>query len=277
MGSPYLIAEVGINHNGDREIAKALIRQAHETGWDAVKFQKRHIETVYTKELLDSPRESPWGTTQREQKEGLEFSIDQLNELFDYANSFGLDAFASAWDSISLREVDGLNPKHHKVASAFITNEDFLVAVALMGRHTFISTGMCSTAEIGAAVRIFSRINTPFTLMHCVSIYPCPEDVCNVSFVRELKKAFKCPVGYSGHETGILPSILAVACGAEAIERHITLDRSMYGSDQSASLERRGMELLAKYVKGIPEVMGDGCKVCLPGEAECAKKLRYFE
>lgn len=277
MRNPYLIGEIGINHNGDIDIAKQLIRQAKECDWDAVKFQKRDINSVYTQEFLNSHRESPWGVTQREQKEALEFSIEQIAELFGYSEELGLDAFASAWDMKSLQEIEDLGPKFHKVASPFLTYHDFLFRVASYGKHTFISTGMSSLKDIGMAVDIFRRYQCPFTLLHCVSIYPCPEGYCNVKLLIEYKKAFNCNAGYSGHETGILPSILAAALGATVIERHITLDRSMYGSDQSASLERRGMELLAKYIRSIPEAMGDGIKVVLPGEAESAKKLRYWE
>jgi N-acetylneuraminate synthase len=277
MQEVMLIAEIGINASGSMETAKALIRQAKETGWDAVKFQKRTIDVVYTPEFLDSPRESPWGTTQRAQKEGLEFSIDQMAELFDYARSLGLEPFASAWDFGSLIEVEGLNPKYHKIASPFLTNMDFLSSVASLGRHTFISTGMSTLRDIGMAVDLFRRYCCPFTLLHCVSIYPCPEELCNVGMVRTLAERFLCDVGYSGHETGLLPSVIAVAMGATVVERHITLDRSAYGSDQSASLERRGMELLAKYCRGIPDAMGDGVKRILPGEEESARKLRWWE
>jgi N-acetylneuraminate synthase len=277
MQKIMLIAEIGINHNSSMDTAKALIRQAHETGWSAVKFQKRDINTVYTPKFLASPRESPWGTTQRAQKEALEFSIDQMGELFDYARSLGLEPLASAWDFGSLIEVDGLNPKYHKIASPFITNMDFLANVASLGRHTFISTGMSTMQDIGKAVDLFRRYCCPFTLLHCVSIYPCPEEFANVGMVRTLRETFKCDLGYSGHETGLLPSVIAVVMGASVIERHITLDRSAYGSDQSASLEKRGMELLAKYVKGVPVAVGDGIKRILPGEVESARKLRWWE
>lgn len=276
MAGTLLIGEIGINSNGDMDLAKALIRQAHETGWDAVKFQKRTISKVYTPDFLDSPRESPWGTTQRAQKEGLEFSIEQMGELFNYARSLGLEPFASAWDMDSLHEVESLNPKYHKIASPFITHDSFLLEVAAIGKHTFISTGMSTMQEIYHAVEIFKKLNCPFTLMHCVSIYPCPEELTNIRMIQSLQKVFRCDVGYSGHETGILPSILAVAYGATAIERHISLDRSMYGSDQSASLEKRGMELLAKYVRAIPVAAGSGVNRVLPGEVESAKKLRYW-
>ncbi|MFA5377116.1 MAG: N-acetylneuraminate synthase family protein [Dehalococcoidia bacterium] len=257
-------------------IAKALIRQAQETGWDAVKFQKRTIDAVYTPEFLASPRESPWGTTQRAQKEALEFSIEQMGELFDYARSLGLEPFASAWDFGSLIEVEDLNPKYHKVASPFLTNKDFLYEVANLGKKTFISTGASTMRDIGLAVDLFRRYCCPFTLLHCVSVYPCQEELTNVGMVKTLREVFKCDVGYSGHEVGILPSILAAALGASVIERHICISRADYGSDQSASLERRGMELLAKYCRGIPAAMSDGVKRILPGEAESARKLRYW-
>ncbi|MFA5937652.1 MAG: N-acetylneuraminate synthase family protein [Candidatus Paceibacterota bacterium] len=277
MRNPFLIGEVGINHNGDMDIARQLIRQAKDCDWDAVKFQKRTIDTIYSKEFLDSPRESPWGNTQRSQKEGLEFSVEQMGELFDYARSLGLEPFASAWDIKSLHEVESLNPKFHKVASPFITYDSFLMEIAAIGKHTFISTGMSTMLEISHAVKLFNRYRCPFTLLHCVSTYPCPEEATNLKMIPELRKAFGCEVGYSGHETGILPSVIAAALGATVIERHITLDRSMYGSDQSASLEKRGMELLSKYVRAIPLSMGDGVKKILAGEAECRKKLCWWE
>ena len=273
----YLVAEQGINAGGDMDRAKELIRQAKECGWDAFKWQKRDVETVYTKEFLDSPRESPWGTTQREQKMGLEFSIEQMAELFDYAHLFDLEAFASAWDFKSLQQVESLNPPHHKIASAFITHHDFCRKVASYGRHTFISTGMSTIAEIGHVVHIFRDAKCDFTLMHCISTYPCPEEKCNIRVIQGLRTVFDCKVGYSGHETGIMPSILAAALGAVAIERHCTWDRSAPGSDQSASLERRGMELLAKYARGAQDALGDGIKRLLPEEIEVAKKLKYWE
>lgn len=277
MRTPYLVAELGINCNADMDIARMLIRQARECDFDAVKFQKRDVETVYTQEFLDSPRESQWGTTQRDQKMGLEFSIEQMAELFDYAHLFDLEAFASAWDFKSLAQVESLNPPHHKIASAFITHLDFCRKVASLGRHTFISTGMSTIAEIGHVVHIFRDVGCDFTLLHCVSTYPCREEHCNIRVIKTLRDIFDCKTGYSGHETGIMPSVLAAAFGAVAIERHITWDRSAIGSDQSASLERRGMELLAKYARGAADALGDGIKRLLPEELECARKLRYFE
>lgn len=277
MGKVLLIGEIGLNHNADMDIARKLITTAAKAGWDAVKFQKRTIDVVYSQEFLDSPRESPWGTTQRAQKEGLELSIEQLSELYDYARSLGLEPFASAWDTQSFDEINALKPKYHKVASPFLTNQAFLSRVAHAGKHTFISTGMSDLFDVSRAVRIFQDNACPFTLLHCVSVYPCPEELCNVLAVKTLREYYQCPIGYSGHEAGILPSVVAAVLGATAIERHITLDRSMYGSDQAASLEPRGMELLASYVRAIPNVLGDGLKHMLPQERESARKLRYWE
>jgi N-acetylneuraminate synthase len=272
-----LIGELGINHNASMLVARQLIDQAKHAGWDMVKFQKRTIDVVYTREFLDSPRESPWGMTQRAQKEALELSVDQLHELFEYARELGLEPFASAWDLQALDEVDGLGVKHHKVASPMITNLPFIEAVAQRRKHTFIGTGMSETWNVEEAVRIFRRADCPFTLMHCVSIYPCPDAMCNILTMKTMAEHFSCPVGYSGHEAGILPSMAAAMLGAVAIERHITLDRAMYGSDQAASLEHRGMELLAQYVRSIPGVLGGGYKAMLAEEKENAKKLRYWE
>jgi len=277
MRIPYIIGEIGINHNGDIKHAKQLIKQAADCDFDAVKFQKRTIETVYTKDFLDSPRESPWGTTQRAQKDGLEFSIEQMGELFDYARSLGLEPFASAWDLDSLHEVESLNPKYHKVASAFLTHHSFLTEVALIGKHTFISTGGSSMLQISEAVNVFRRCHCPFTLMHCVSTYPMDEAVANIRMIQTLRDAFHCDVGWSGHEVGLLPSLMAIALGATAIERHICRSRSDYGSDQAASLEKRGMELLARDARAIPAVLGDGRKQVLPGEVACMSKLRWWE
>jgi N-acetylneuraminate synthase len=200
-----------------------------------------------------------------------------MGELFEYARSLGLEPFASAWDSESLHEVESLNPKYHKVASPFITYDRFLQQVAAFGRHTFISTGGSTIAQIDAAVRVFRRYDCPFTLLHCTSTYPCPEADCNVQMLDTLRRMFNCRVGFSDHSVGILPSIIAAACGAAVIEKHVTWDRSAYGSDQSSSLERRGMELIARYVKDIPVIMGNAVKSVLPGEVATMAKLRWWD
>ena len=277
MKKTFIIAEIGINHNGDIELAKKLIDVASRAGCDAVKFQKRDLDTVYTKEELDKPRKSPWGTTQREQKEGLEFSKKEYDFIDKYCKEKGIIWFASAWDIKSLVFLDNYNLKYNKIASAMITNIDFLKDVAKRKKYTFISTGMSGYNEIDKAVDLFKASDCPFELMHSVSAYPSPEDQLNLNIIQRLVKKYNCPVGYSGHEPSVSPSIVAVTLGANSIERHITLDRSMYGSDQSASLEEKGLEQLVSIIRKIPIVIGKEDKKMLDCEIEVAKKLRYWE
>jgi N-acetylneuraminate synthase len=271
-----VIAEVGINHNGDVKIAKQLIDLAKQTGCDAVKFQKRTIDIVYTKEMLDSPRESPWGTTQRQQKEGLEFGQAEYDEIDAYCRALGIDWFASSWDVPSQLFLRRYNLKYNKIASPMLTHVDLLTAVAEERKPTFISTGMSTYEQIDAAVEIFRKHDCPFVLMHCISEYPAQEKSLNLRCLHDLRQRYNCPVGYSGHEVTMVPGVIAVALGAVAIERHITLDRAMYGSDQAASLERRGLESMVGYIRTIPVVMGDGIKRVSSSEQANAEKLRYF-
>lgn len=272
-----VIAEIGINHNGDIDIAKKLVLLAHEAGCDAVKFQKRDIETVYSEEVLNAFRESPWGTTQRQQKEGLEFGEAEYKEIDRYCQELGIAWSASAWDSKSLDFVDQFSPEFHKVASAFVTNVEFLKEVAKKGRNTLLSTGMAEMSDIAKAVEVFTDAGTPIVLMHTVSTYPSPESDLNLRLISTLRERFGVPVGYSGHEASISPSIVAMGLGAVVVERHITLDRSMYGSDQSASIEESGLRQLVATARKITSLWGDGVKKYAPGEAEVAKKLRYWK
>jgi len=272
-----IIAEIGINHNGDINVAKNLILLAKNCGCDAVKFQKRTIEIVYSKEELDKPRESPWGKTQREQKEGLEFSKKDYDEINDFCKKNNIIWFASAWDIPSLVFLDQYNLKYNKIASAMITHEEFLTEVAKRKRYTFVSTGMSEYKTIDRAVEIFKNNKCEFELMHTVSAYPCPEDQLNLHLIQDLKNRYKCNVGYSGHESSVSPTIVAVCLGATSVERHITLDRSMYGSDQAASLERKGFEELVSIIRKIPIVTGNKEKNIFECEIEVAKKLRYWE
>ncbi len=272
----YVIAEIGINHNGDLEIAKQLIDVAKKAGCDAVKFQKRTIDLVYTKDVLDSPRESPWGSTQRAQKEGLEFGRDEYDEIDRYCRNAGIDWFASAWDEQSLTFLQSYDLKHHKIASAMLTHIPFVEAVAEEGKHTYISTGMSAFEDVDKCVDIFSRRGCPFSLMHCVSVYPAADEELNLRCIPTLKARYRCDVGYSGHEVGILAPAIAVMLGATSIERHITLNRSMYGSDQSASLEPRGLEYVVRDIRSLSGMLGDGVKRCSEAEAKVAKKLRYY-
>ncbi len=270
------IAEIGINHNGDVNIAKKLIDMAKDAGCDAVKFQKRSINIVYTREVLDAPRESPWGTTQREQKEALEFGKEEYDEIDAYCKEVGIDWFASAWDVPSQHFLRQYNLKYNKIASATVTHQGLLEAVAQERKITFISTGMSTDEQIDAAVEVFKQNRCPFVLMHCISEYPAPEHMLNLQCIKTLQERYNCPVGYSGHEVTMIPGVLAAMMGAVAIERHITLDRAMYGSDQAASLEKRGLELLMSYVRTIPTALGDGVRRITADELANAEKLRYW-
>ena len=272
--SVFIIAEIGINHNGDLKIAKDLIRQATSAGCDAVKFQKRDIDIVYTQEFLDAPRESPWGTTQRDQKAGLEVGKAEYDVIDEYCKKLGIEWFASAWDMNSLAFLDQYDCKYSKIASAMLVSEPFLRAVASRKRHTFISTAMSTIEQIGNAVGIFREMDCPFELMHCVGTYPMKIEHANLRCIETLRETFNCPVGYSGHETGVAISAGAVMLGVSSLERHITLDRAMYGSDQAASLEGAGIHQLCRYTRILEAAMGDGVKRILPEEVAVAKKLR---
>ena len=272
----YIIGEIGINHNGSIEIAKKLIDMAKECGCDAVKFQKRTIDIVYSKSELEKFRESPWGNTQRQQKEGLEFSEKEYYEIDAYCKKQNIEWFASAWDIKSLEFLDKFNLKYNKIASAMITNLPFLEEVANRKIYTFISTGMSNYSDIDKAVQIFTNKKCEFELMHSVSKYPCEEKDLNLNIIRKLINKYNCKVGYSGHESSVSPSLVAVCLGATSLERHITLDRTMYGSDQAASLEGAGLKNLIDTVRKVPIVIGKEDKKLFDVEIEVAKKLRYW-
>lgn len=269
-----VIGEIGINHNGDITICKKLIDFAKDAGADYVKFQKRDITQVYTQEFLDSPRESPWGTTQRDQKLGLEFGAEQYQEIEDYCKSINIEWFASAWDINSQKFLRQFNTKYNKVASAMIVHTELLKEIASEGKHTFISTGMTTYDDIQTAVDIFRKADCSFELMHTVSTYPMKDEDANLNMIKTLRKKFKCNVGYSGHEVGLAVSYAAAALGATSIERHITLDRSMYGSDQSASVEPSGFRQLVGAIRKIELAMGDGIKKTIEAETPIAENLR---
>jgi N-acetylneuraminate synthase len=270
----YVIAEIGINHNGSMEICKDLIDIATESGCDAVKFQKREIDQVYTQEFLDLPRESPWGSTQREQKMGLEFSAEQYKEIDKYCKEKDIDWFASAWDLKSQKFIQQFDCRHNKVASAMIVFPELLRMIAREGKHTFISTGMSTYNDIQKAVDIFREESCPFELMHTVSTYPMKVEDANLNVISTLRKKFNCDIGYSGHEVGLTVSYAAVAMGITSLERHITLSRAMYGSDQSASIEPHGIQTLVEKVREIEKAMGDGKKIILESEVPIANNLR---
>lgn len=273
--SIFIIAEIGINHNGNIDIAKKLIDKAVFAGCNAVKFQKRTIDKVYTKEELDKPRESLWGTTNREQKLGLEFGKKEYDDIDRYCRDKNIYWFASAWDMDSQKFLRQYNCKYNKIASAMIVYEHLLRYVASEKKHTFISTGMSTVDHIDRAVDIFRKAGCPFELMHCVSTYPMDDEDANLNRIKILRERYKCNVGYSGHEkSGLVISCAAAALGITSLERHITLDRTMYGSDQAASLEVSGLNLLVDSIRKIEIAMGHGKINIQSKEIPIAKKLR---
>jgi len=273
--TPFLIAEIGINHNGDLKIAKKLIDFASEAKFDAVKFQKRDINEVYTKEYLDSPRESPWGKTQREQKTGLEFGEKEYSDIDEYCKKRNIFWFASAWDINSQKFLRKFDLKYNKVASAMLGNFPLLKEIAKEKRYTFISTGMSTLEEISKVIQLFKDYKCPFELMHCNSSYPMKDSEANLECIKTLREKFNCKVGYSGHENSLISvSIIAAALGATSIERHITLDRTMYGSDQAASIEARNLKNLGDTIRNVHLILGNGIKTMTEEEKKVREKLR---
>ena len=271
----FITAEIGINHNGDLKIAKKLIDVAKDAGCDAVKFQKRTVNKVYAKEVLDSPRESPWGKTTREQKMGLEFSLKQYDEINRYCKKKKIDWFVSCWDTHSQKLMRKFNLKYNKVASAMLTHTKPLEIISKEKKHTFISTGMSTMKDIENAIKIFRKNKCSFELMHSHSSYPMPLEEANLLVIKTLQKKFHCDVGYSGHEVGAYGvCIPAVVLGVTSIERHITLDRTTYGSDQAASLEPDGLKRLVRDIREIDKLLGDGKKIVWKSEIPVREKLR---
>lgn len=270
----YIIAEIGINHNGSMKICKELISLAHSAGCDAVKFQKRDVESVYTQEFLAMSRESPWGTTQRDQKMGLELGEEDYREISDFCNNLGIDWFVSCWDIGSQKSMRKFNTRYNKVASPMLVDQELLKEIASEGKHTFISTGMSELEQIDNAVRIFRENDCSFELMHCVSTYPMRDEDANLKCIDTLKKRYGCKIGYSGHEVGLSVSYAAAALGISSFERHITLDRAMYGSDQAASIGPEGLRQLVGGIRKIESAMGDGVKRVTNAEKTIAEKLR---
>ena len=275
MKKPFLIAEIGINHNGDINLAKKLIKISKESNFDAVKFQKRDVNLVYSKEILETPRESPWGKTTREQKLGLELGKKEYDEINEYCEQIDIEWFASAWDLNSLAFLEKYKLKYNKIASAMIVDLKFLDAVAKQNKHTFISTGMSTQVNINKAVEIFRENKCSFELMHCISTYPMKVEDANLSTINDLKKHYNCNVGYSGHENGVVVSLAALQFGISSLERHVTLDRTLYGSDQAASLEPSGMQSLTESInKYILAIGKPSLGKILDEEIPIAKKLR---
>ena len=273
----FITAEIGINHNGDIGIAKKLIEIAKNAGCDAVKFQKRDVEKVYSKEILNQPRESPWGTTQRDQKLGLELSLKEYSIIDKYCKKKRIPWFVSCWDVGSQIQMRKFKTKYNKVASAMLVHNKLLKTIAEEKKYTFISTGMSTLKDIEKAVKIFRKFKCPFELMHSHSAYPMKPEEANLKLISVLKNKFKCKVGYSGHETGsYLICVTAALLGATSIERHITLDRTMYGSDQAASLEPGGLFRLVRDLREIENIIGDGKKRIWDSELPAKEKLRQI-
>ncbi|TFB11128.1 N-acetylneuraminate synthase [Candidatus Marinimicrobia bacterium MT.SAG.3] len=271
--STFIVADIGINHNGNLNIVKELIDVAVFAKCDAVKFQKRTITDVYSPEELDVPRESPFGSTNREQKEGLELGKEEYDEIDKYCKEKGIEWYASSWDIKSQEFLRQYDLKYNKVASAMLTIKPLLTEIAEEKKYTFISTGMSTMDEIGEAVDLFRKFDCPFELMHCNSTYPMRNEDANLKIIQVLKDKFDCKVGYSGHERGLQISLAAVMLGANSIERHITIDHMMYGSDQPASLEPQGIVRLVRDIRIIENAIGDGEKVITEGEKIGRKKL----
>ena len=275
MNKIFIISEIGINHNGDIELAKRMIQESKNCGADAVKFQKRDIDLVYDEKTLSSLRDSPWGKTFRDQKEGLEFNNEKYTEIDNFCKSINIEWFASAWDLNSLKFLDQYDLKYNKIASAMIVDKKFLEEASKRKKYTFISTGMSTKENIESAVEIFKKNKCEFELMHCVSTYPMKVEDANLITIEVLRDKFHCKVGYSGHENGIAISIAAAMLGATSIERHITLDRTMYGSDQAASLEFKGMSEMMSLIKKMNIAIGqDKFGHITEEEKIIAKKLR---
>lgn len=272
--SIFIISEIGINHNGDISICKELIDAAVDAGCNAIKLQKRNIDLVYEKSFLESPRVSPWGSTQRAQKEGLEFNQNDYKTIDEYCKQKNIYWFASAWDESSQIFLRQFDCNFNKVASAMIVNKPLLNLIAEERKHTFISTGMSTYKDIEEAISIFKAHDCPFELMHTVSTYPMKDEDANLKTIVTLREKYGCNVGYSGHEVGLAVSYAAAALDITSLERHITLDRAMYGSDQSASIEPAAFKMLVGAVRKIEQALGDGQKRILDEEVPISLKLR---
>ena len=272
-GQPtFIVAEIGINHNGSMDVTKKLIDVAKDAGCDAVKFQKRTVDIIYTKEELDMLRESPWGITNREQKYGLEFTYDDYKEIDEYCKKKNIMWFASCWDKDSVDFIDQFNPPCYKIASASITDDVLLMHIKSKGKPMILSTGMSTMKQIYHAINLLGQNN--LIILHCTSTYPSLPKELNLKVIPTFRKIFSCPIGYSGHETGVFSSAIAAVMGACVIERHITLDRAMYGSDQAASLGPPGLKRMVRNIRLLPEIVGDGVKKVYDSEYPIIKKLR---
>lgn len=268
----FIIAEIGINHNGDINIAKKLIDMAVEAGCDAVKFQKRTIELVYTPEELAKPRENPFGPTNGDLKRGLEFGEKEYQEIDRHCKEKGIMWFASPWDIKSVDFLEKFNVPCYKIASACLTDDELLKHIKSKRKPIILSTGMSTIEQIKHAVEVLGEDD--LVILHCTSTYPSKNEELNLRVIPWLKEKFNCPIGYSGHEAGVYSSFAAVILGASVVERHITLERAMWGSDHAASLEPRGLELLVRDIRTIPIFLGDGEKKVFESELPLIQKLR---
>jgi len=274
---PFLIAEIGINHNGSIKIAKDLIDLAKKYDFDAVKFQKRIPDISVPEKQKNILRNTPWGQmTYLKYKQKIEFNLKDFKKIDAYCKKIKIQWFASPWDVESTLFLKKFKLKFNKIASSMLTNTKLLKAVAKQKKTTFISTGMSNMRNIKNAVKIFKSNKCKFILMHCVSTYPCDEKNLNLNMIRTLKKKFNCEVGYSGHEPTVSPSIGAWFLGADYIERHITLDRTMWGTDQAASLSEPGIRELSSVLRKASPMLGDGSKKILREEKKLIKKFRYW-
>jgi N-acetylneuraminate synthase len=271
----YIIAEIGINHNGDVEVAKTLIQTAYEAGVDAVKFQKRTPAICVPDRQKSQMRDTPWGyISYLDYRYKVEFGQEEYTEIDTFCKSLGINWLASSWDIPSLKFIDAFNPPAHKVPSALLTDHELLRAIKETGKPVILSTGMSTMDEIKAAVEILDMDN--LLICHTTSSYPCPPEELNLKMIPVLKELYPCPIGYSGHEVGLVPSALAVAMGACLVERHVTLDRAMWGSDQAASVEPQGVRTLVKYIRVTEKALGDGQKRVYDSEQSARSKLRRY-
>ncbi len=267
----FVIAEIGINHNGDIDFAKKLIDIAQASGCNAVKFQKRTVDLVYTEEELQMYRPNPFGETNGDLKRGLEFGFDEYSEIDSYCRQKGIMWFVSCWDENSVDFIEFFDPPCYKIASASLTDEKLLMHVKSKGKPVILSTGMSTVEEIDRAVEI---LGDNLVILHCTSTYPTDNEEINLSVIPAFKERYNVPIGYSGHERGLTPTLLAVAFGAVAVERHVTLDRTLWGSDHAASLEPEGLFRLIRDIRQVPVLRGDGKKIVYDREKPILKKLR---
>ena len=272
-GNPcYIIAEIGINHNGSLDLAKEIIKASADCGCDAVKFQKRTVDVVYSPEELERPRENVFGATNGDLKRGLEFGVEEFTEIDKYCKELGIDWIASCWDEASVDFIEKFDPPCFKISSASLTDDGLLRHHKKYGRPIILSTGMSTMEQIGHAVDVLGEEN--LIVLHCTSTYPTKMDELNLKVIQTLKDEFPIPIGYSGHEATFIPTYTAVMLGACMIERHITVDRALWGSDQAASLEPAAFHRMVKYVHELDTISGDGVKRVYESEKPIIAKLR---